>query len=429
MNPGQASNPSASGYYDPNYTSAHPPAATYAGQPSMPPAHSGAPSASLSKPSEWNDPPMFDQASATMPKSRRAYHQVSQPVSGQNGGLNSVPTMATLPTGYPQHPLQQQQQQQPHMTAGTPRYSPVMSGYPAPAMAQPYSPNHPSQQAQQPHGQPLSYAPSSMSAGYPSAPSHQPPLPSPTYGGQPSVPSGYPSSMAPTYASPPVSHAAAAATAVAAAAAPGYPPQPSSYQPANAPSGMLGHVQAAFSSMSMSSQPQPQAQPPQPAMQAHPQQQQPMGPTVAIVPLTVPPEPLAYYVPPQPRIQPTSAPRYHRSTLQVVPQTQALLTKSKLPLGIIVTPYPKFEQIVPTVAGPIIRCRRCRTYLNPFVEWLDNGAKFRCNLCFIVNEVPPEYDYDPAIQQHIDRKSHSELSHAVVEFIAPTEYMVGECKA
>ena len=27
----------------------------------------------------------------------------------------------------------------------------------------------------------------------------------------------------------------------------------------------------------------------------------------------------------------------------------------------------------------VIRCRRCRTYMNPFVSWLDAGRRWRCN--------------------------------------------------
>jgi hypothetical protein len=28
----------------------------------------------------------------------------------------------------------------------------------------------------------------------------------------------------------------------------------------------------------------------------------------------------------------------------------------------------------------IIRCKRCRTYINPFVTWADNGRRWRCVL-------------------------------------------------
>lgn len=34
----------------------------------------------------------------------------------------------------------------------------------------------------------------------------------------------------------------------------------------------------------------------------------------------------------------------------------------------------------------IIRCRRCRTYVNPYVTFTDSGRKWRCNICALLNE-------------------------------------------
>ena len=39
----------------------------------------------------------------------------------------------------------------------------------------------------------------------------------------------------------------------------------------------------------------------------------------------------------------------------------------------------------------VIRCRRCRTYINPFVSWLDAGRRWRCNGCGLLNDTPPDY--------------------------------------
>jgi protein transport protein SEC24 len=38
-----------------------------------------------------------------------------------------------------------------------------------------------------------------------------------------------------------------------------------------------------------------------------------------------------------------------------------------------------------------VRCRRCRTYMNPFCSWVDGGRRFKCNVCCMLNEVPVEY--------------------------------------
>lgn len=47
----------------------------------------------------------------------------------------------------------------------------------------------------------------------------------------------------------------------------------------------------------------------------------------------------------------------------------------QLPIGAIVHPLAD-PQDVPVISldGPgIVRCRRCRTYINPFVTWQDGG--------------------------------------------------------
>ena len=48
-----------------------------------------------------------------------------------------------------------------------------------------------------------------------------------------------------------------------------------------------------------------------------------------------------------------------------------------------------FQEEVPVVnfgAGGIIRCRRCRTYVNPYVTFTDGGRKWRCNACSLLND-------------------------------------------
>ena len=55
--------------------------------------------------------------------------------------------------------------------------------------------------------------------------------------------------------------------------------------------------------------------------------------------------------------------RYKRCTLQQVPATQALLSKSKLPFGLIVSPYKQADgncEIPIINPETIVRCRRCR---------------------------------------------------------------------
>ncbi|KND93078.1 Protein transport protein SEC24 [Tolypocladium ophioglossoides CBS 100239] len=120
--------------------------------------------------------------------------------------------------------------------------------------------------------------------------------------------------------------------------------------------------------------------------------------------------------------------RYVRSTLNAVPTTNSLLKKSKLPFALVIQPYGTLhddEDQIPIVQDQVIsRCRRCRTYINPFVTFLDHGHRWRCNMCNLSNDVPQAFDWDAAAQQAVDRWQRQELNHSVVEFVAPQEYMV-----
>ena len=45
-------------------------------------------------------------------------------------------------------------------------------------------------------------------------------------------------------------------------------------------------------------------------------------------------------------------------------------------------------------------------------------------MCNLTNDVPQAFDWDSAAQKSLDRWQRSDLNHAVVEFVAPQEYMV-----
>ncbi|RMD41305.1 hypothetical protein DV735_g3837, partial [Chaetothyriales sp. CBS 134920] len=121
-------------------------------------------------------------------------------------------------------------------------------------------------------------------------------------------------------------------------------------------------------------------------------------------------------------------PKFVRSTLNAVPTTHSLLKKSKLPFALVIQPYTSLhdnEDPVPVVPDQIIsRCRRCRSYINPFVTFLDHGHRWRCNICNLTNDVPQAFDWDSVAQKALDRWQRPDLNYGVVEFVAPQEYMV-----
>lgn len=111
-----------------------------------------------------------------------------------------------------------------------------------------------------------------------------------------------------------------------------------------------------------------------------------------------------------------------------MPTTSSLLKKSKLPFALIIQPYATLhdaEDDVPVQYDQVIaRCRRCRTYINPFASFLDHSHRWRCNMCNLTNDVPQSFDWDSAKQQSVDRWQRPELNYSVSEFVAPQEYMV-----
>ncbi|XP_057954401.1 protein transport protein SEC24 A [Malania oleifera] len=122
--------------------------------------------------------------------------------------------------------------------------------------------------------------------------------------------------------------------------------------------------------------------------------------------------------------------RYLRLTTTAIPNSQSLLSRWHLPLGAVVCPLaevPKGEEvpIVNFASTGIIRCRRCRTYVNPYISFTDGGRKWRCNICALLNDVPGDYfAHLDASGRRMDFDKRPELTKGSVEFVAPTEYMV-----
>jgi len=133
-------------------------------------------------------------------------------------------------------------------------------------------------------------------------------------------------------------------------------------------------------------------------------------------------------------------PAFMKLTVGKIPSTEQMANNMKCPLGVVLTPMAKDKHaalegqedseespvaVVNFGKTGIVRCKRCRTYVNPFVAWVNNGRQWRCNICGYVNEVP--HDYFSHLDEEGNRrdlKQRPELCNGSVELVAPSEYML-----
>jgi len=124
---------------------------------------------------------------------------------------------------------------------------------------------------------------------------------------------------------------------------------------------------------------------------------------------------------------PTS-PLLVRLTNRVFPQTAALASKYGLPLGAVIHPMAPDAPPVPVInfgQMGIVRCTRCRAYINFMCVFTDAGRRWRCCLCQFLNGTPNEYYAAlDGSGKRSDARQRPELTHGSVEFVAPTDYMV-----
>lgn len=130
--------------------------------------------------------------------------------------------------------------------------------------------------------------------------------------------------------------------------------------------------------------------------------------------------------------QSNSPARFVRASVSRLPNSVSAKAKVNLPLGIILQPLapcgPGEEEVQSVNFGAvcsIVRCKSCRTYINPFVQWEANGHRWICNICGFSQ--PTQDAYYASLDEtnkRSDRHQKPELSKGVVEYIAPSEYMV-----
>ncbi|KAJ5662475.1 uncharacterized protein N7477_010091 [Penicillium maclennaniae] len=218
---------------------------------------------------------------------------------------------------------------------------------------------------------------------------------------------------------------------------PAYGADPSQIQPALAayaqPGPEVAQMTQQFGGMGMAEphhMPPPQQQPVvQPARQVQLNQLYPtdlISQPFNVAELDYPPPPIV--LPPGSSVYPSpdaNCPsKYMRSTLNAVPTNNSLLKKSKLPFALVIQPYGALhdqEDPIPVIPDQVIsRCRRCRSYINPFVTFLDHGHRWRCNMCNLTNDVPQAFDWDATLQKPADRSLRADLNHSMLDYSSVT---------
>ncbi|XP_035504996.1 protein transport protein Sec24B isoform X2 [Scophthalmus maximus] len=214
---------------------------------------------------------------------------------------------------------------------------------------------------------------------------------------------GYPASMQPAYPQGPTSHTDSS---------PAHDPYgpPPSYQQFSQPFPNMSQLSAALGGLSGVPELEVEALRPVNLLQER---------------NLLPPRPLEA---PEPNLSPdlkkvNCSPQTFRCTLTSIPQTQALLNKARLPLGLLLHPFRDLQQLPVITSNTIVRCRSCRTYINPFVTFLDQ-RRWKCNLCYRVNDVPDEFMYNPVTRSYGEPHKRPEVQNATVEFIASSDYML-----
>lgn len=117
------------------------------------------------------------------------------------------------------------------------------------------------------------------------------------------------------------------------------------------------------------------------------------------------------------------SPDIFRCTLTKIPETNSLLQKSRLPFGVLIHPFKDLNHLPVIQCSTVVRCRNCRTYINPFVYFVDS-KRWKCNVCYRVNELPEEFQFDPVTKSYGDPSRRPEVKTSTIEFIASSEYML-----
>uniref|UniRef100_A0A7S3A721 Uncharacterized protein n=1 Tax=Rhodosorus marinus TaxID=101924 RepID=A0A7S3A721_9RHOD len=121
-----------------------------------------------------------------------------------------------------------------------------------------------------------------------------------------------------------------------------------------------------------------------------------------------------------------TSPRCARLTTNAFPNARSLAKKYGLPLGAVLQPMEDGAQLpVVNFGSGVVRCRRCRSYINFMCKFTQEGREWKCSMCMSMNK--PASEYYAALDQQgyrVDVSRRPELFCSSYEVEAPTQYMV-----
>ncbi|OTF83890.1 transport Sec24C-like protein, partial [Euroglyphus maynei] len=122
-----------------------------------------------------------------------------------------------------------------------------------------------------------------------------------------------------------------------------------------------------------------------------------------------------------------ASPLFVRPTIYQVPISEDIIKTTDIPFGVLIKPFDDQEVdrkiFVPISPSEIVRCNRCKAYMNPYNRFIDGGRRFQCSLCHHVTEVPQTYFANlDHTGLRLDRQQRPELCLGSYEFLATEEY-------
>lgn len=117
---------------------------------------------------------------------------------------------------------------------------------------------------------------------------------------------------------------------------------------------------------------------------------------------------------------------FMRTTITSVPTKQAMWKKSNISFALHVKPYSSLydnKNPIPVCNDKlIITCKRCGSYLNPYVKFTPQSNQWRCNFCKLANNLPILYNTDDIelesddVNNNTMYKDRPEVNYSIVDY-------------